>query len=319
MHDSYFRAVLGAPARAADFLRCHLPAGIVDLLADEPPKLLDGTSLDEHLGNRQSDRLFRIWLKSGKSVPIIVEHASSVDPNMAYRVMRYRVRIWDGQMEALNAKDGLLTPIPVLVVYHGKAHWSAPCSLHGMVSREPEFRDMITGEPELRDEMCTVGYRLLDIGRMPEDRLARDPDTKGGLLTLGHGNRSPVGSGVLFRIRELIPEATISEEQTYQYMIDAFDADLNTLLATLETKGAATVGKLAEALISRGKAMGRAEGEAMGRASILNRLLEHRFGRLPATVRERVRRASVQDLDAWGDAVLDAPTLDAVFEDSPRH
>ena len=76
---------------------------------------------------------------------------------------------------------------------------------------------------------------------------------------------------------------------------------------------------LAEQLISKGRAEGEARGEARGRASILNRLLERRFGRVPATVQERVRSASVHELDAWLDALLDAPTLEAVFEHAPRH
>ena len=68
-----------------------------------------------------------------------------------------------------------------------------------------------------------------------------------------------------------------------------------------------------------GEAEGRAEGEVRGRASILNRLLERRFGNVPSAVRARVWSAPVHELDAWLDGVLDAPTLDAVFEDTPRH
>ena len=87
------------------------------------------------------------------------------------------------------------------------------------------------------------------------------------------------------------------------------------------------MGSLAEALISRGRAegeargeaRGRAEGEVRGRASILNRLLERKFGPVPSAVRARIRCAPVHELDAWLDAVLDAPTLEAVFEDKSRH
>ena len=68
---------------------------------------------------------------------------------------------------------------------------------------------------------------------------------------------------------------------------------------------------LVEELISR--------GEVRGRASVLNRLLERRFGSIPATVRKRVRSAAGDELDAWLDAVLEAPTLEAVFEGTPRH
>ena len=148
VHDSWFRAVLEARERAADFQRCHVPASIVHLLPGEPPQLQDGTFLDEHLGNRQSDRLFRVMLKSGSSVPVNVEHASSEDPTMLYRALRFRFRIWDRQMEALDARAGLLTPIPARVAYNGRARSSAPCSLQGMESGDPEFCYMITGDPE---------------------------------------------------------------------------------------------------------------------------------------------------------------------------
>ena len=52
VHDSWFRAVLEAQERAADFQRRHVPASIVHLLAGGPPQLQDGTFLYEHLGDR---------------------------------------------------------------------------------------------------------------------------------------------------------------------------------------------------------------------------------------------------------------------------
>ena len=327
MNDSYFRAILEAPERAADFLRCHLPAGIVALLADEPPELVDGVLLDEDLRNRHTDLLFRVWLRSGKYIFVIVEHASKVDPEMANRLLHYRLGIWDSEEKELDVKPGRRTPILALVVYHGERRWTAPLSLPGMVSRHPALHGTESRDPAPLSEMCSLGYLLLDIGRMREDQLGKDPDLEGGLLTLGHGNRGPVDGGVLYRIRELITEGTTFEERTYQYILAAFDTDRDTILATFEAKGAKTVEFLVNSVIGRaraeamaeGEANGEARGEAKGKASLLSRLLEHRFGRLPSRVRKRLQSASVQDLDAWGDALLDAPTLEAVFEDTPRH
>ena len=137
MHGSQFRAILEAPERAADFLHCHLPVGIVAQLADEPPELVDGALLDEDLCNQQADRLFRVWLRSGKYIFVIVEHASKVDPEMASRLLHYRDPIWDREKTASDAKPGRRVPILALVLYHGKAPWTAPLSLPGMVSGNP--------------------------------------------------------------------------------------------------------------------------------------------------------------------------------------
>ena len=55
-----------------------------------------------------------------------------------------------------------------------------------------------------------------------------------------------------------------------------------------------------------------------GRAEMLKRLLRGRFGHLPKWVVARVAKASAKDLDKWGDRVLDAESLEAVFRGS-RH
>jgi predicted transposase YdaD len=58
---------------------------------------------------------------------------------------------------------------------------------------------------------------------------------------------------------------------------------------------------------------GKLEGEARGRAETLLRQLRHRHGVLPQSIVDRVYAAGNNDLDQWTDAVLDAPSLDAIF------
>lgn len=55
------------------------------------------------------------------------------------------------------------------------------------------------------------------------------------------------------------------------------------------------------------------KGRAEGGAAILLRLLTERFGALPTDVSERVRTASVEQLDRWAGAFLGAKTLEDVF------
>jgi len=58
------------------------------------------------------------------------------------------------------------------------------------------------------------------------------------------------------------------------------------------------------------------EGMQKGEANTLARLLERRFGAVPDSVRERVATASLERLDTWLDAVIDAESLDEVFGDT---
>ena len=62
--------------------------------------------------------------------------------------------------------------------------------------------------------------------------------------------------------------------------------------------------------IERGMQQGRVEGER----AVLERLLQRRFGLLSPEVAARLRQASGEDLETWAENVLEAPTLDDVFE-----
>ena len=64
---------------------------------------------------------------------------------------------------------------------------------------------------------------------------------------------------------------------------------------------------------------GRLEGLVEGESKLLRRLLERRFGDLPAWVSAKMKGALEQELESWGEAVLTAPTLEAVFDKSTTH
>ncbi|WP_345249942.1 DUF4351 domain-containing protein [Pigmentiphaga soli] len=59
---------------------------------------------------------------------------------------------------------------------------------------------------------------------------------------------------------------------------------------------------------------GLKRGRQEGQARQLERLLTHKFGPLPAALLQRLQTASLQDLDAWALKVLDATSLEAVFD-----
>jgi len=62
-------------------------------------------------------------------------------------------------------------------------------------------------------------------------------------------------------------------------------------------------------LVGIGEKKGRQEGEA----ALLRRQLIRRFGALPAWAEECLAQASLEQLETWGDRVLDAATLAEVL------
>ncbi len=64
---------------------------------------------------------------------------------------------------------------------------------------------------------------------------------------------------------------------------------------------------------AKGRAEGEAKGEAKARVDVLSKLLQLKFGALPDDVADRIRGASIEELDLWVERVLAAESLDDVL------
>ncbi len=67
--------------------------------------------------------------------------------------------------------------------------------------------------------------------------------------------------------------------------------------------------------LQEGEAKGRVEGRVAGQADPLARQLAKRFGSLSAETRARLDQATTAQLEHWGERLLDAESLEGVFDD----
>ena len=70
--------------------------------------------------------------------------------------------------------------------------------------------------------------------------------------------------------------------------------------------------------LEKGLEQGLEQGEQQGEAKALQKLLVKRFGAIPAEAASKISNASSEQIDAWLDKVLDAPSLQALLEPT-RH
>jgi hypothetical protein len=86
--------------------------------------LVGGSFVDEALKERHSDLLFSARLEGKEMlVYLLFEHQSTVDDHMAFRLLRYMVRVWERQ---LTERPGEPLPLVVpVVVSHAEGGWTA--------------------------------------------------------------------------------------------------------------------------------------------------------------------------------------------------
>ena len=151
-HDAFFKHYLSQPAVASDFLRHHLPAEVVALLDLQHLRLEKDSFVDEKLRSYFSDLIYTAMTHDANpvAVALLAEHKSYPDDWVDFQVLRYKVGYWVREFEAIEAEvekqraeaksaaeAGLppplrtkarttLTPILVILVYHGKDEWQIP-------------------------------------------------------------------------------------------------------------------------------------------------------------------------------------------------
>jgi predicted transposase/invertase (TIGR01784 family) len=125
-HDLMVRAVLSDLAEAASFLQAHLSEEVSQALNWSTLKLLEGSFVDEDLRGSEADLLYGIEPVSGEEsvwVYILLEHQSTPDRWMRFRLLKYCCRIWDMSFRQQPDQHELRAIVP-LVFYQGERSWS---------------------------------------------------------------------------------------------------------------------------------------------------------------------------------------------------
>ena len=95
-HDAFFRKGLANLEVAKDLLKAHLPKKIVRRIDWSTLKLTNKSFVKEHLRQLHSDVVYQCMME-GKETYIyhVVEHQSSPDPLLAFRILQYNVALME--------------------------------------------------------------------------------------------------------------------------------------------------------------------------------------------------------------------------------
>lgn len=323
-HDAVFQWILGQPEHAASQLRAVLPPELVKRLDLDRLKLCPGSFIDEELRRRHSDLLFTVPLDGRDAfLYVLEEHQSSEDQLMAFRMLRYMVRIWDRYLkEHKNPK--LLPAVVPIVVHQGDSPWKSPTELLDLIDLDSEAAEAVREFlPRLRFLLDDLA--LLDEREVRERRMT--PQARMLYLLLQTAPKNPHMLNELRRwladLDEVLrgPGGEKDFASLVMYILTASETPegpLGDLFAELGPEAKEAFVTTADMLRAEGEAKGwvegRAEGLTSGRAEALVQIMTIKFGPLEPSVRDAVRTASVEQIEVWTGRVVTAETLDDVLD-----
>ncbi|MFP8466264.1 Rpn family recombination-promoting nuclease/putative transposase [Klebsiella grimontii] len=92
-HDAIFRQMLTQKEVARDFLQLYLPAPFLSICDLNTLQLASGSFIEGDLRSSDSDILYSLQTRHGAGyIYALIEHQSSPDKLMAFRLMRYMLQ-----------------------------------------------------------------------------------------------------------------------------------------------------------------------------------------------------------------------------------
>lgn len=266
---------------------------------------------DAQLGCRRVDKLVRVARRGGREewVFIHIDVQAQYDRSFAERIFTYNYRIYDRYRKPVAS---------LAVLADGRPNW-----------RPSSFGYTAFGcETRITFPLAKLSDHAERLDALLADHNAFALVTAAHLFTQQTRGQHVKRHEAKWRLARLLYERAWDKQR----ILDLFAIIdwMMRLPASLEMKLMSDIEQIERERrmpymnpferrgLERGREQGREEGREQGRKAALGELLEahlaRRFGAVPTGIRGRIEQASPSELLSWCQAVLDAPTLDSVFE-----
>jgi predicted transposase YdaD len=278
-------------------LQDHINLYWVNLLDFSQIQQVNKTFVLEDFQKHEADILYKVALKSVPEKPvylyILLEHQSSVDFSIPFRLVVYLIDIWrdfyrNADKELRTQKSFRLPPVFPIVLYNGKEPWTVSPSLKGIVEQGELFGDFL---PDFR-------YHLVHISEIPETYLKELHNSLSAVFLLEKENRGEAFQEVLkvalswvFKEKSEQVRNGILDWILIRFQKETQDTPLEELFQEMASQSKTPKEiqtmldlmpkKLVELGRMKGHQEGRQEGRQEGLKTSLEIILKAKFGDIP--------------------------------------
>lgn len=309
-HDHAYKILFAYKRMVRDLLEGFVNGDWLSQLDFNTLDRVNASYVSDDLRSRADDIVWRIRC-GDLDVYLLIEFQSTDEPFMAVRVLTYEGLLFQELIRTriVTSGDELPAVLPI-VLYNGQRRWSAPEDLASLFSAQLP-QGLAKYIPQCR-------YLLIDESRFAEEDPALAGNAVAALFRLEHcqqRDRIPVILG------QLMDSLGRDDQDSLRR---AFRIWLSRVFFVRQGLGGGVVSDLWEdqaMLAERVKEweaelllQGRQEGRQEGELALLRRQLRKRFGELPPWVSGRIAVAQPEQIECWGERLLEARSLDDVFD-----
>jgi predicted transposase/invertase (TIGR01784 family) len=263
-HDKYFRRSMSYPQVAENFFAAHLPEKIKNIADFKTLQLRKESYLDQELKESLTDILFSVNMTQEKGYfYILVEHQSSVDKLMPFRLFKYMLLIMEQHLR--ENKEKKLPLIYPLVFYTGPRKYDA----------STDFFDLFVESKTLAQEIFLKPFQLIDVNQALDDKSKTQLWSSVMELCLKHTYERDIlpifHQNMIYLLRSLLPEKEGKNfiEDTITYLVSTAEiSDLRRFIKLIQENLTLELGEktmtLLEQATQKGYQKGRQEGHHEG-------------------------------------------------------
>ena len=319
--------------------------GLIEIVAGELVELINFSQIvqvnrsfiPDNLREQESDMVFSVPFQSQSNtdellIYILIEHQSTVDPTMEFRVLFYMTQIWDSQRrewESQSVPKGQwrFRPILPIVFYTGEQRWATPLTLDAIMDIPdvlsrfvPKFDTLFLGvkdtdESELTKTDHPLGWLLTVLQKEQGSVEALSEsliEALSHISTLDEASAQQRQRAIYYLLLLILHRRPVDEQSELTHLLgqhvqEASDREELELMAQT----------MAEHLIEQGKAQGIEQGieqgEIQAKQAALLKLLESRFDSPSESITKEIALIqSLSRLDSLFDQALTAKTLNEI-------
>jgi len=218
-----------------------------------------------------------------------LELQSAPDPQMLWRMLEYYILIYQHY--------GVYPLQQVVYIGQATPHFTTHCNTKHL----------------------SFYYELIDIRNLDGQLLLESDSLSDNILAiLCHLDNYE------FTIKNILNKINLLDDKTRKDMLLILGSlanlrNLNTILKQEEQRMSIELSiennLFVRQIFQKGTQEGLKQGTQQGEIKLLQKMLEKRFGALPLEIKQSLAKASIQQIETWGDRLLDAPTLAEIFSE----